>query len=95
MRIVKKKLNDYIVAPDINTSAWFTFMCKGRPITMDWDLELSNFNNENMIIVYEQEMRKLEIENNSLKTELKRLKSLLQYKETTTTDEIRIQSTGN
>ena len=70
-------------------------MCKGRPITMDWDLELSNFNNENMIIVYEQEMRKLEIENNSLKTELKRLKSLLQYKETTTTDEIRIQSTGN
>ena len=48
-----------------------------------------------MIIVYEQEMRKLEIENNSLKTELKRLKSLLQYKETTTTDEIRIQSTGN
>ena len=70
-------------------------MCKGRPITMDWDLELSNFNNENMIIVYDQEMRKLEIENNSLKTELKRLKSLLQYKETTTTDEIRIQSTGN
>ena len=70
-------------------------MCKRRPITMDWDLELSNFNNENMIIVYEQEMRKLEIENNSLKTELKRLKSLLQYKETTTTDEIRIQSTGN
>ena len=48
-----------------------------------------------MIIVYEQEMRKLEIENNSLKTELKRLKSLLQYKETTPTDEIRIQSTGN
>ena len=70
-------------------------MCKGRHITMDWDLELSNFNNENMIIVYEQEMRKLEIENNSLKTELKRLKSLLQYKETTNTDEIRIQSAGN
>ena len=70
-------------------------MCKGRQITMDWDLELSNFNNENMIIVYEQEMRKLEIENNSLKTELKRLKSLLKYNETPTTDEIRIQSTGN
>ena len=70
-------------------------MCKGRPITMDWDLELSNFNNENMIIVYEQEMRKLEIENNSLKTELKRLKSLLKYNETPTTDEIRIQSAGN
>ena len=48
-----------------------------------------------MIIVYEQEMRKLEIENNSLKTELKRLKSLLKYNETPTTDEIRIQSTGN
>jgi len=62
---------------------------------MDWDLELSNFNNENMIIVYEQEMRKLEIENNSLKTELKRLKSLLKYNETPTTDEIRIQSAGN
>ena len=70
-------------------------MCKGRHEQMDWDLELAKSKLEDMIIVYEQEIQKLEIENNSLKTELKRLKSLLQYKETTTTDEIRIQSTGN
>ena len=60
-----------------------------------WDLENDVVRLEQMIIVYEQEMRKLEIENNSLKTELKRLKSLLKYKETPTTDEIRIQSAGN
>ena len=70
-------------------------MCKGRHEQMDWDLELAKSKLEDMIIVYEQEIQKLEIENNSLKTELKRLKSLLKYNETPTTDEIRIQSAGN
>ena len=48
-------------------------MCKGRHEQMDWDLELAKSKLEDMIIVYEQEIQKLEIENKTLKSELKRL----------------------
>tara|TARA_B000000557_G_C20673371_1_gene399823 strand:+ start:310 stop:513 length:204 start_codon:yes stop_codon:yes gene_type:complete len=55
---------------------------------MDWDLELAKSKLEDMIIVYEQEIQKLEIENKTLKSELKRLKSLLKYTETPTSDAV-------
>ena len=63
-------------------------MCKGRHEQMDWDLELAKSKLEDMIIVYEQEIQKLEIENKTLKRELKRLKSLLKYTETPTSDAV-------
>ena len=56
-------------------------MCKGRHITMDWDLELSNFNNENMIIVYEQEIEQLKIEKNELEREILFLKRRLEIED--------------
>lgn len=55
---------------------------------MDWELENENLNLKDMIIVYEQEIQKLEIENKTLKSELKRLKSLLKYTETPTSDAV-------
>ena len=63
-------------------------MCKGRHEQMDWDLELAKSKLEDMIIVYEQEIQKLEIENKTLKSELKRLKSLLKYTETPTSNAV-------
>ena len=55
-------------------------MCKGRHEQMDWDLELAKSKLEDMIIVYEQEIQKLEVENKSLLKEVTLLRKLLKYK---------------
>tara|TARA_B100000287_G_scaffold177308_1_gene167333 strand:- start:2951 stop:3133 length:183 start_codon:yes stop_codon:yes gene_type:complete len=47
---------------------------------MDWDIENENLKLENMIIIYEQEIKKLEIENETLLEEVRFLKLQLDYK---------------
>ena len=47
---------------------------------MDWELENENLNLKDMIIVYEQEIQKLEVENKSLLKEVTLLRKLLKYK---------------
>ena len=48
--------------------------------TMDWELENENLNLKDMIIVYEQEIQKLEVENKALNKEVTLLRRLLKYK---------------
>tara|TARA_X000000368_G_scaffold134750_1_gene105735 strand:- start:309 stop:488 length:180 start_codon:yes stop_codon:yes gene_type:complete len=47
---------------------------------MDWELENENLRQQDMIIVYEQEIKKLEIENEVLLEEVRFLKLQLDYK---------------
>ena len=47
---------------------------------MGWELENENLNLKDMIIVYEQEIQKLEVENKSLLKEVTLLRKLLKYK---------------
>ena len=46
---------------------------------LDWDLENKLANLENMIIIYQEEIEKLEIEKKELKKEIKFLKTQLDY----------------
>ena len=47
---------------------------------MDWDLELRNSKLENMIIIYQEEIKKLEEEKDELLQEVTFLKEQLEYK---------------
>jgi cell division protein FtsB len=47
---------------------------------MDWECEVKLEKLENMIIVYEQEIKKLELEKSDLKAEVEFLKEQLEYK---------------
>jgi|TARA_B100001996_G_scaffold85835_1_gene63410 hypothetical protein len=47
---------------------------------MDWDLELRNSKLENMIIIYQEEIKKLEEEKDELLQEVTFLKKQLEYK---------------
>ncbi len=53
---------------------------RGVSTHMDWELENENLNLKDMIIVYEQEIQKLEVENKSLLKEVTLLRKLLKYK---------------
>ena len=46
---------------------------------LDWDLENKLANLENMIIIYQEEIEKLEIEKKELKKEIRFLKTQLDY----------------
>ena len=46
---------------------------------MDWECEVKKESLENMIIVYEQEIKKLELEKSDLKAEVEFLKEQLVY----------------
>ena len=47
---------------------------------MDWDLELENSKLQDMIIIYEKEIKKLEQEKKLLRKEVLFLKAQLEYK---------------
>ncbi len=47
---------------------------------MDWDLENENLKLESMIIIYQEEITKLEQEKDELKKEILFLRQQLQYK---------------
>ena len=47
---------------------------------MDWDIENENLKLENMIIIYEQDIKNIDIENETLLVEVSFLKLLLDYK---------------
>ena len=47
---------------------------------MDWELENENLNLKDMIIVYEQEIKRLTSEKETLQEEVKFLKLQLEYK---------------